>query len=106
MKKVVNLPGFFWVKVISGAAPEPSEEVRNSSDCSPTRGEIDIMDPGRPPYLTEYGVSLLGSKVALEFYPIAPTAPFGSYRSAMAWRDGNLTWFDGAHSAHLIAVDA
>jgi len=105
----VRLPGLFWVKVVDGIAAVPAPAPAPAPAPSPApadAGGVKVMDPGRPPRLTEYGVSEMGTKVKLMFAPTFPHAPFVDVEAANAWRAKNSQWFTGAHSIHLVEVDA
>jgi len=105
-KKAVNLPGYLWVKVIDGAAHSLEAGGRESNLSENESAKVDTKDPGRPPYLTEIGVGALKSKAKLEFAPFFPEHPFWDVDAADIWRGNNPTWFNDAHSVHLIKVDA
>lgn len=101
----VRLPGFFWVKVVDGIASLPAPAAAPAP--APTGGPgAEFLDPGRPPRLTEHGVSELGNKVKLQFAPPFPEDPFEDSTAADVWRSRHAQWFAGAHSVHLVQVDA
>lgn len=99
MSKRVNVPGFFWVKVVDGTATSPAPE--------PCKGpDVVVKDPGRPPHLTEYSVTAMESGAKLQFAPAFPDSPFSDVEQARAWRDKCPQWFTDARSIHLVKVDA